>query len=263
MAFVGDDVNTERVQDALDYMANNWNANYEPGWRGDPACYQATFTAMKGFTSLGLYHEFGDPPIPWQEHFETVLLEQQNEDGSWPFTCWDGGPTPILSTIWALLTLQKVAPPSEIPVPVDIKPTSCPNPLNVKSKGVLPVAILGFPLEDGFFDVTQIDPASVRLEGVAPLRWAMEDVATPYIPFIGKEACLDCTKEGRDGLMDLTLKFNKQEVVAAIEANLGRPVEDGECLVLRLTGNLFGENEDPGQAIVGEDVVRINKKGKK
>ena len=28
-------------------------------------------------------------------------------------------------------------------VPIDIKPQSCPNPLNVNSKGVLPVAILG------------------------------------------------------------------------------------------------------------------------
>ena len=62
---------------------------------------------------------------------------------------------------------------------VDIKPQSCPNPLNVKKKGVLPIAILG--TED--FDVTEIDPASVELEYISPLRWALEDVATPYEPF--------------------------------------------------------------------------------
>ena len=44
-------------------------------------------------------------------------------------------------------------------LPVDIKPGSCPNPINVKSKGVLPTEILG--TED--FDVTMVDPASVRL----------------------------------------------------------------------------------------------------
>jgi hypothetical protein len=135
-----------------------------------------------------------------------------------------------------------------VSVPVDIKPTACPNPLNVRSKGVLPVAILG--TED--FDVTEVDPSSVRLEGVAPLRWALEDVATPFEPFTGKEDAYDCTEEGLDGYMDLTLKFDTQEIVEA----LGE-VEDGDVLVLELTGNLLG-----GEGFVGEDVVVILKKGK-
>lgn len=161
-----------RVQAALKYLCHHWyDENQDPGWRGPTggvASYQATFTAMKGFTSLRI-HEFCAPPIDWQAECEEVLLAQQQDDGSWPQTMWDSGPyygdPPILSTIWALLTLQKVAPPSQ--VPVDVKPTSCPNPLNVGSKGVLPIAILG--AED--FDVTTVDPESVRLEGVAPLRW--------------------------------------------------------------------------------------------
>ena len=62
-----------------------------------------------------------------------------------------------------------------IEVPVDIKPQSCPNPLNVGKKGVLPVAVLG----NDDFDVTDIDPSSVRLAGVPPLRSSLEDVATP------------------------------------------------------------------------------------
>jgi hypothetical protein len=67
-----------------------------------------------------------------------------------------------------------------IPIPallviVDIKPGSCPNPLNVKSSGVLPVAILG--TRD--YDITTIDPTSIRLAGVEPLRSSYEDVATP------------------------------------------------------------------------------------
>lgn len=67
-------------------------------------------------------------------------------------------------------------------VDVDIKPGSCPNPLNLKSKGVLPVAVLG--TEE--FDVTTIDPLSILLsreeveEGVAPIRSDYEDVATPF-----------------------------------------------------------------------------------
>lgn len=132
-------------------------------------------------------------------------------------------------------------------VPLDIKPGSCPNPINVNSKGKLPVAILG--TED--LDVTQIDPTSIRLMGVAPLRSDLEDVGTPFEPFIGKEDChFDCTEDGSDEFTDLTLEFDTQEVVAA----LGE-VSDGDCVVLSLTGNLL--EEFGGTPIDGEDVVII------
>ena len=47
--------------------------------------------------------------------------------------------------------------PAGATVDIDIKPTSCPNPLNVKSKGVLPVAILG----TASFDVNDVDVSTV------------------------------------------------------------------------------------------------------
>ena len=137
-------------------------------------------------------------------------------------------------------------PPAQ---PLDIKPGSCPNPLNVKEKGVLPVAILG----TGYFDVSQVDPASVLLEGVAPLRWSKEDVATPYEPIIGKVDAFDCNEYGKDGYMDLTLKFNAQEVVTALGDVMG-----GDVLVLHLTGNL--KEEFGGTPFFGEDVVLIIRK---
>jgi hypothetical protein len=144
----------------------------------------------------------------------------------------------------------KLTAPSLCVVQVDVKPGSCPNPLNIKSKGVLPAAILGA----SGFDVSQIDPASVSLEGVSPLRWSYEDVATPVEPFSGKEDCLeDCEEVYPDGYTDLTLKFDTQEVVAA----LGE-VSDGDCLVLALTGEL--KEEFGGTPIFGEDVILILKK---
>jgi uncharacterized repeat protein (TIGR01451 family) len=143
-------------------------------------------------------------------------------------------------------------------VPADIKPQSCPNPLSTEDKGVVPVAIVG--TED--FDAGQVDPASIRLEGVAPLRWAWEDVAEPFEPYVGKGDCfLDCwgwmgdEAYPGDGYMDLTLKFKAQEVIAALG-----DVEDGDCPVLHLTGNLM--DEYGGVPIFGEDVVWILKKGK-
>ncbi len=136
----------------------------------------------------------------------------------------------------------------ELEVPVDAKPQSCPNPMNVRGRGVLPAAILGTPT----FDVTQVDPTSVRLEGVEPIRWALEDVATPFEPFTGRTEATDCTEEGPDGFLDLTLKFDVTEVVAALNE-----AEDGNVLVLTLTGALQGSTP-----IVGEDVVVILNKGK-
>ena len=137
-------------------------------------------------------------------------------------------------------------------VAVDIKPTSCPNPLNVNSKGVLPVAILG----SADFDVTTIDPASTRLNldpsinpGISPLRWSYEDVATLYLADDG-----GCHTLGADGCMDLVLKFDTQSVAAL---DLSEHL-DGDVVVLQVTGNLVEEFD--ARPIIGRDeVVVINK----
>ena len=128
------------------------------------------------------------------------------------------------------------------PVAIDIKPGSCPNPLNVNSKGVLPVAILG----TGGFDVTQVDGA--LLEGVAPIKFDYEDVST--LVRADTEEC-ECTTEGPDGYLDLTLKFDTQEIVTAIG-----DVEDGQVLHLTLEVILADET-----ILETSDCVVILKKG--
>lgn len=138
------------------------------------------------------------------------------------------------------LMLGAMFPLASSAVEFDIKPQSCPNPLNTKSKGVLPAAILG---TDGL-DVSEVDPTTLELEGVAPLRWYLEDVSRPVDPRV--DVC-DCTEDTADGFMDLTLKFDNQEIVAALGA-----VSDGDVLVLTLTGMLLD-----GTAIEGQDCVAI------
>src|SRR4030043_270545 len=93
---------------------------------------------------------------------------------------------------------------AQTPVYVDIKPGSCPNPINLKSQGVVTVAILGVPYVDESnpgFDVATIDPASIRLVygtmEVAPIRSSTEDVGAP---FIGDPlSCDDCYISDPDG----------------------------------------------------------------
>ncbi|RZN39009.1 MAG: hypothetical protein EFT35_04125 [Methanophagales archaeon ANME-1-THS] len=133
----------------------------------------------------------------------------------------------------------------EVPVFVDIKPGSCPNPLNPKSEGVLPVAVLG----TGSFDVTTIDPSTILLtregieEGVAPIRWSYEDVATPF----AGELC-DCHDLNGDGYTDLSLKFDTQELVEKLNLSEGK-------VELTLTGNL--KEEFCGTPIKGKDCVWV------
>jgi hypothetical protein len=142
-------------------------------------------------------------------------------------------------------------PLSELPVALDIKPGSCPNPINVKSKGVLPTAIVG----TSCFDVTQIDPASILLEGVAPTQWAYVDITSPFEPHLGKQDCdEDFDELYPDGLLDLAINFDRQEIIAALG-----DIEDGECLILHLTGNL--KEEFGGTPIVGQDVILILERG--
>lgn len=132
----------------------------------------------------------------------------------------------------------------EEPVALDIKPESCPNPLNVgRAGGVLPVALLG----SAGFDVDDVDVGSLLLEGVAPIRWDVEDEATPF----DGELC-GCTEDGADGFADLTLKFDKNDIVAALG-----PAGDGDEVVLTLTGHLLD-----GTPIAASDCVRIISRGR-
>lgn len=57
-------------------------------------------------------------------------------------------------------------------VEIDIKPGSDPNSINLKSKGVVPVAVL--TTDD--FDASTIDPETVFFSDATPVRWTMEDV---------------------------------------------------------------------------------------
>lgn len=176
------------------------------------------------------------PPVleDWQSVFGLTITGSDPDD---PFGFGYFIRAHVTSAVLAVLD-------EVVEVAVDIKPQSCPNPLNVKSRGVLPVATLG--TED--FDVSTIDPASIRLAGVAPIRSSVEDVSTPVED--SQDVC-DCATQGADGYTDLTLKFDTQEIVSA----LGE-VADGDVLVLTLTGKSFD-----GIPIEGKDCIVVLSKG--
>lgn len=112
---------------------------------------------------------------------------------------------------------------------VDIKPMSWPNPVNVKSKGVVPVAVLGSEM----FDATTIDPMTVSLAGVMPTKWSVSDA-------------------NYDGYMDMVFHFDTQTLVGALG-----PVADGDEMMLSMMGML-----SDGNWFYGSDMIRVLVKGK-
>jgi len=140
-------------------------------------------------------------------------------------------------TIW----VEVLEPEPEILVHIDIKPQSCPNPVNINSRGLLPVAILGNEV-----DVSQIDVDTTLLAGVSPIRHDVEDVATPHTPDTAVVNPNDCTIDGPDGVDDLTLKFDTQQVLDALD------VSRGDVIQVLLTGNLLD-----GTVIHSYDVIIV------
>jgi hypothetical protein len=137
-------------------------------------------------------------------------------------------------------------------VAVDIKPTTCPNPLSAPASGTIPVAILG----TSSFDVSKVNPTTVTLEGVSAQQGrgsgTIKDVATPYSGEITTTSpqANQCTAAGPEGKNDLNLKFDAKPLLAKLGA-----VTNKEVRVLTLTGKL-----NDGTSIWGQDVVVINKK---
>ena len=66
----------------------------------------------------------------------------------------------------------KLKDPVSDVVTIDIKPGGNPNSINLKSNGVVPVAVLTTDV----FDAVNVVPNSVTFAGAAPVRWTMEDV---------------------------------------------------------------------------------------
>ena len=296
LAAIGAPDSDARVLAAVECINARWNNGPSGTWYGNLNHPYAMWAVFKGLQVYGYWYMLdcgplsilvgeGIPNAPggfdicfdadpstslagdWYSHYCDYLVGIQNGDGSWSgYSNWTGP----LATAWYINILRATrVPPPIIDVAVDIKPTSCPNPLNTNSQGVLPVAILGVYGSSVFpdFDVMDIDPSTVLLGGVAPIRYNYEDVATPF----EGELC-DCHELGADGYMDMTLKFKTQDIVAVLEAmnddafvpameyvnggpdgqDLALVVGPREYVRLTLTGQTYA-----GRDIEGQDCVRV------
>ncbi len=124
-----------------------------------------------------------------------------------------------------ILMLASIGPKPALDVMIDIRPGSEPSPINLKSKGSLPVTIYG----SDEVDVSQIDLSSLLLQGASPQeRGKSGNVAS-------------IVDQNGDLILDLNLKFDLEEMDIAPDA-----------LELILTGMLLD-----GTALGGSDEIRI------
>ncbi len=198
-------------------------------------------------------HFTGNSDDPNEVSFsvEIVLVEGENSIKTVATDYFGNSSSDARTIIYQILEPEpEPEPETEADISlVDIKPGSCKNPLNITSKGVLPVVVLG----SGDFDVSEIDVDSIRLVGVAPLRSVLADDATVIYPAVDSNADEICDTDMPDGYTDLVLKFDTQEIVAALGA-----VKDGDIITLTLSGVMLD-----GSGIEDEDRVTILAKGKK
>ena len=120
---------------------------------------------------------------------------------------------------------NNVPPTEALTVPIDIKPGTGPNSVNLGSNGVIPVAILSTPS----FDARQVDPGSVTLAGA-------------HVKVKGKGTYQTSFQDvNGDGRPDLVVQVMTQ----ALELSAG----DTRAF---LEGRTFS-----GQRIIGVDSVRV------
>jgi hypothetical protein len=124
-------------------------------------------------------------------------------------------------------------------VTVDIIPSDCRNEIEV-ARDTLEVAILG----TGDSDVTEINPDTLLLEGIAPLDFELTDVETQLVPFSSQRCAQE---ERRDDFLDMVVQFDLQKILDTV--GLASPAA---LRPLVLSGALFD-----GTLIEGMDAVVV------
>ena len=105
----------------------------------------------------------------------------------------------VLSIILLMLAGFAITSSAQVEIAIDIKPGSDPNSINLKSKGLIPVAILG----SADFDVTDVD--------VTSLAFGPDGASTAHDlndPLVYADHLQDVNF---DGYMDLVCHFRTQE----------------------------------------------------
>ena len=218
MYFCGYPLEDTRVQKAMTYIANNWDApfcaSFCAGWNGNPADYQGEFTTMKGLSEYDVKTivSSSGQSINWFEEMAAVIVDQQNADGSWNFSGQDTSvisSQPILSTAWAVLKLERAIP------------TECNGNLVISKEGCKCIACIGEKI-----------PYTIKLENTGPGN-CYNIIVTDIIPL---GAYVNSVKVSRGNV----LETNGQVIWSIPELDAGEAVT--AMIVIVATENVCFNN---------------------
>jgi len=172
----------------MDYSASSPQINC----KGD-----VVWVGVDGYDyEIFLYDKASGATLQLTDNYSPEASPQINDNGDVVWQGHDG----LDDEIFLVVAITKVN--------IDIKPGGNPNNINLKSQGVVPVAVL--TTED--FDASTINADSVIFAGASPKRWKMTDV------------------DG-DGDRDMLFHFETQDLVElngdSTEATLGGETSDG------------------------------------
>jgi len=228
MKFYGDSLETPRVQDAVDYILDNWQSD---GEHFSVNSYYAFYSIMKGLRLLDIRYLPDNTPSGFDWYYDddwgyaNHLVGIQNADGSWPEGYYSSS---YLASAWAILTLlpHPINPP---PVAVaKASPTQAP-----------PSAVITFDHSDSYH------PLSNQGKYIVEFRWnfnADQDTVWDYItddinakPTTQYWDSVECNEPGVEHLVILEVEDNDglkdqddQSVVIAITMLNNPPVADGD-----------------------------------
>ena len=208
------------------YVQGGGTLNMYSGTIGEGCFIVSSGTA--GITIYGTEFEVSNGTIEFDGYW--------NPNGIGTLTGYYGDTSPINLMFYSDKPIHLQPPPPE-EIQIDIKPGSDLNNINLKSRGVVPVAVL--TTDD--FDAGTIEPDTVTFAGAAPVRWKLEDVDD-------------------DGDVDMLFHFRTHDLKLdeSITKAAGAAESTETTLRLRLTGN-----RTDGEVIQGTDEVRIVVPGKK
>ncbi len=203
------------------YGCDIWDGNWDPQYgliAIDTACPGVPVEYTLSMAAAPPEGGTTDPPLGDNVFPEGAVVPLSAfPNPGWLFDSWSGDPDCLDGSVTMDANKSCTAnfiPTGVIVVEIDIKPGSWPNSINLKSKGLIPVAIL----TTASFDATQVDSDTVRFAGAAPVRWALEDV------------------DG-DGDIDLVLHFRTRETDIA-------PGDTEACLTGQTYDGIFIEGCD-------------------
>lgn len=170
-----------------------------------------------------------DPPVPFDSSVTSFTLKSSAK-----VTGYYGDGTSFILKLYGNTTIN-FAEPEGVELVVDVKPGSDTNVINLKSKGVIPVAIL----TTDNFDAGTINPETVLFADASPVHWTLDDV------------------DG-DGDKDMLFHFKTQELnllsaqeLSALSAQSAE-VSASASKKVKLIGKT-----DEGSQVSGSDSVKI------